>query len=274
RRGVGGLLSSRGNHRQDAKYHHACRLRHSPCRWHPACDSRHANTRAASQDRRSVDQGRRLSVNRCRLRADLWLFRLLLLGDEDRSAMNLRDYTFLGTTHSLCPECRRLLEAKTIVRQGRVYFRKQCPEHGAIEDFVCSDVAYYDRNEFSQPARLPRAYGTNPDKGCPYDCGLCTEHEQHTCIELVEITSSCNLRCPMCFAESGRGGKPIDFATYTRMVDRFVYLEGIPDVLQISGGEPTIHPDLMRMVRYVYEQPIQAVMINTNGIRLAHDEDL
>src|SRR6202158_5703458 len=188
--------------------------------------------------------------------------------------MDLRDYTFLGTTRSLCPQCRRLVDAKIITRQGRVYFRKRCPAHGLIEDFVCSDVAWYDRHEFSQPARQPRAYGTRSDKGCPYDCGLCPEHEQHTCIALIEVTSGCNLECPMCFAESGPGGKNIDFATYTRMVDRFVYLEGIADVLQLSGGEPTLHPDLVRMVRYAYEQPIQAVMINTNGIRLAHDPAL
>ena len=188
--------------------------------------------------------------------------------------MELRDYTFLGATRSLCPECRRLIDAKIVVRQGRVYFRKRCPEHGLIEDFVCSDVAYYDRHEFDQPARLPRVFGTRPDKGCPFDCGLCTEHEQHTCIALIEVTSNCNLKCPMCFAESGPGGQHIDFATYRRMVDRYVRLEGIADVLQLSGGEPTLHPDLVRMVRYAYEQPIQAVMVNTNGIRLAHDTKL
>lgn len=188
--------------------------------------------------------------------------------------MNLSDYTFLGTTRSLCPECRRLVDAKIITRQGRVYFRKRCPEHGLIEDFVCSDVAYYDRQEFSKPSRLPVAYGTEAERGCPYDCGLCPEHEQHTCVGLIEVTSGCNLKCPMCFAESGPGGTFIDFATFTRMVDRYVSLEGIADVLQISGGEPTLHPDIVRMVRYAYEQPIQAVMINTNGIRLARDPAL
>jgi uncharacterized radical SAM superfamily Fe-S cluster-containing enzyme len=188
--------------------------------------------------------------------------------------MDLRDYIFLGTTRSLCPACRRVVDAKIIVRGGRVWFRKRCPEHGVIEDFVCSDVAYFDRNEFSQPARVPKAYGTRSDRGCPHDCGLCPEHEQHTCIGLIEVTSNCNLKCPMCFAESGPGGKNIDFATYTRMIDRFVYLEGIADVVQLSGGEPTLHPDLIRMVRYAYEQPIQAVMINTNGIRLARDPGL
>jgi uncharacterized radical SAM superfamily Fe-S cluster-containing enzyme len=188
--------------------------------------------------------------------------------------MQIRDYTYLGVTRSLCPHCRRLVDAKIIVRGRRVYFRKRCPEHGLIEDFVCSDVAYYDRHEHSQPARLPRAYGTKVERGCPYDCGLCPEHEQHTCIALIEVTSGCNLRCPMCFAESGPGGTYLDFDTYTRMVDRYVYLEGIPDVLQLSGGEPTLHPDLNRMIRYAYESPIQVVMINTNGIRLARDPAL
>ena len=188
--------------------------------------------------------------------------------------MDVRDYTFLGTTKSLCPHCRRLVEAKIIVRDRRVYFRKRCPEHGAFDDFVCSDVAYFDRHEFDQPARVPREFGVEPDRGCPYDCGLCTEHEQHTCIALVEVTSGCNLKCPMCFAESGPGGKHIDFATFTRMVDRLVEVEGVVDVLQISGGEPTLHPDIVKMVRYAYEQPIQAVMINSNGIRLGKDREL
>src|SRR6478752_1326850 len=100
---------------------------------------------------------------------------------------------------------------------------------------------------------------------------LCPEHEQHTCIALIEVTSNCNLRCPMCFAESGPGGTNIDFATYRSMVDRYVHLEGVADVLQLSGGEPTLHPDIVGMVRYAYEQPIQAVMVNTNGVRLAKD---
>lgn len=188
--------------------------------------------------------------------------------------MHTRDYTFLGTTKSLCPLCRRLVDAKIVARGGRVYFRKRCPEHGLVEDFVCSDVAYYDRHEFDQPARVPRKYGVEPDRGCPFDCGLCTEHEQHTCIALIEVTTGCNLKCPMCFAESGPGGTHVDFETYTRMVDRLVEMEGVADVLQLSGGEPTLHPELVRMVRYAYEQPIQAVMVNTNGLRLARDKRL
>jgi hypothetical protein len=186
----------------------------------------------------------------------------------------LRDYTYLGTTQSLCPACRRLVPAKIIARGGRVYFRKTCPEHGRVEDFVWSDARSYDRHELDEPAKAVRVHATEASRGCPYDCGLCPEHEQHTCVGLAEITSSCNLKCPMCFAESGPGGRHWSWETYTRVVDNFVRQEGEPDVLQLSGGEPTIHPEIVRMVRYAYERPIQVVMINTNGIRLANDPAL
>jgi hypothetical protein len=161
--------------------------------------------------------------------------------------------------------------AKIIVRGKRVYFRKQCPQHGEREDFVCSDVSLYDRLEYSTPAKLPKEMGVEPRLGCPYDCGLCTEHEQHTCIGLVEITSNCNLTCPMCFASSAPGGKHLPIEQCQAAIDRLVAVEGRPEVLQLSGGEPTIHPQLLEIVDYAYQQPIDYITINTNGIRFAHD---
>lgn len=188
--------------------------------------------------------------------------------------MKLRDYTFLGTTQSLCPECLSLTPTKILVRDGRVYFRKQCATHGVREDFVCSDVTYFDRLEYSIPAKIPNVFGSEPNKGCPFDCGLCTEHEQHTCIGLVEITSSCNLKCPMCFASSGPGGKHLSLAECQAAIDRLVEAEGRPEVLQLSGGEPTLHPQFGEILDYAMTQPIDYVQINTNGIRLAHQPEL
>jgi 7,8-dihydro-6-hydroxymethylpterin dimethyltransferase len=184
----------------------------------------------------------------------------------------LRDHTFLGTTQSLCPECLALVPAKIITKGKRVYFRKRCPTHGVREDFICSDVALYDQMQYSLPGKVPPVYGVEPDKGCPYDCGLCTEHEQHTCIGLLEVTSSCNLKCPMCYASSGPGGTHLSFEESIRSIDRLVQVEGRAEVLQLSGGEPTIHPDFLRILDYAVAQPIDIVMINTNGIRFAHDE--
>ncbi len=190
-----------------------------------------------------------------------------------RHAAN-RDYTFLGTTDSLCPQCMQVVRAKIISRRGRVYFRKRCPEHGPREDFVCSDVSWYDRLETALPAKLPKQMAIEPNKGCPYDCGLCTEHEQHTCIGLVEVTSSCNLKCPMCFASSGPGGQHLDMDQARAAIDALVAAEGHAEVCQISGGEPTIHPQLLEIVDYALSQPIDFVMINTNGIRFAKDHAL
>ncbi len=187
--------------------------------------------------------------------------------------MQLRRHTFLGTTQSLCPECLALVPAKIIVRGARVYFRKRCPTHGVREDFVCSDVQHYDRMEFSVPGRIPQQVGVEPKRGCPFDCGLCTEHEQHTCVGLVEITESCNLKCPMCYAASGPGGKHLSFEDCVRAIDRLVEVEGRPEVLQLSGGEPTIHPEFLRILDYGCSQPIDMVMINSNGIRFARDPE-
>lgn len=185
--------------------------------------------------------------------------------------MQLRDHTFLGMTQSLCPECLTLVTAKIIEKQGRVYFRKQCPTHGVREDFICSDVRQYDRIDFSLPGKVPSQFGTTPQRGCPYDCGLCTEHEQHTCLGLVEITSSCNLQCPMCYASSGPGGKHLSFDECKGAIDRLVQVEGRAEVLQLSGGEPTIHPEFLRILEYGCSCAVDLVMINSNGLRFARD---
>lgn len=185
-----------------------------------------------------------------------------------------RDYTFLGLTQSLCPECRQVVQAKIIARGKRVYLRKTCPEHGQRDDFICSDVTRYDLTETSLPAKLPRRVFAESTKGCPYDCGLCDEHEQHTCIGVIEITDNCNLTCPMCYAASAPGRSHRSFQDACRAIDRLVDAEGRPEVVQLSGGEPTLHPDLVRLVEYALARPIDYVMINTNGIRLAHDRQL
>ncbi len=186
--------------------------------------------------------------------------------------MELRDHTFLGLTQSLCPECLAVVPAKIIVKPGgRVYFRKRCPTHGERDDFVCSDVRQYDRMEFSVPGKVPPQMGVEPERGCPLDCGLCTDHEQHTCVGLVEITANCNLTCPLCYASSAPGGKHLPLADCLRAIDRLVEVEGRPEVLQLSGGEPTVHPQFFEILDYAVRQPIDVVMINTNGLRIARD---
>ena len=199
---------------------------------------------------------------------------LLTIGTAPASSPAHRNYTFLGTTQSLCPECRALVPAKIVVRGKRVYFRKTCAVHGVREDFVCSDVGWYDRMEFALPARMPAEFGVEPDKGCPFDCGLCTEHEQHTCVGVLEITSACNLTCPMCYAASSPAGQHLSLEDCKRQIDRLVEVEGRAEICQLSGGEPTVHPQLAEIVEYALSCEIDYVMINTNGIRFARDPEL
>jgi 7,8-dihydro-6-hydroxymethylpterin dimethyltransferase len=189
--------------------------------------------------------------------------------------MRLREHTFLGTTQSLCPECLRVVPTKIVDKAGRVYFQKRCPEHGRREDFVCSDASQYDLVEYSVPGKIPEIFGTGaPERGCPLDCGLCEDHEQHTCVGLVELTTSCNLSCPMCYASSGPGGEHLELSAVRASIDRLVRVEGRAEVLQLSGGEPTIHPEFAEILRYAVASPIDVVMVNTNGITIARDDAL
>lgn len=184
------------------------------------------------------------------------------------------DYTQIGLTDSLCPQCMEVVKAKIIVRGKRVYFRKRCPTHGVREDFVCSDVAWWDRDEGNTAAVLPRINSTDVRRGCPYDCGICPDHEQHTCIGLVEVTSKCNLSCPMCFASSGPSGNHLTLEEVERCLDLLVKAEGRAEVCQLSGGEPTLHPQFAAILEAALARPIDYVMVNTNGLRIAKDDDL
>ena len=142
-----------------------------------------------------------------------------------------------------------VVPAKIITRGKRVYFRKTCPEHGVREDFICSDVARYDMVETSLPAKLPAKTFVEPKKGCPHDCGLCSEHEQHTCIGVVEITDGCNLTCPMCYAGSAPRQKSTSPLKKSALQStELVEAEGHAEVMQLSGGEPTLHPQLIEAV--------------------------
>lgn len=180
----------------------------------------------------------------------------------------------IGTTQSLCPECLEVVTAKIITKGNRVYFRKWCPTHGQRDDFVCSDYRWWDLDEGHTPSVLPHVRATETRRGCPYDCGLCPEHEQHTCIGLVELSDSCNLTCPMCFASSEPTKSHHSLDSILHSLDHLVRAEGRAEVCQLSGGEPTLHPDFEKIVDAALARPIDYVMVNTNGIRISKDQEL
>lgn len=184
-----------------------------------------------------------------------------------------RPYIFFELTNSLCSQCLHKVEAKIIFQEGRVYLVKRCPEHGYEKTLISTDVEFYKmQRAFLKPGQLVKKFNTPVQYGCPYDCGICADHEQHGCLTLVEITDYCNLTCPVCYAESSpQRVKHRPFEQVEFMLDCVVRNEGEPDVVQISGGEPTLHPDFFRILDAAKARPIKHLMVNTNGIRIAED---
>ncbi len=186
----------------------------------------------------------------------------------------VRPYLYYDHVVSLCDECLRRIEGKLVIRDNTVWMYKWCPAHGQTKVLVASDAAFWrmGREVYIKPPEMPERFNTEMAWGCPYDCGLCPDHMQHSCLTILEITDHCNLSCPVCYAASGphRTERRV-LATVERMLDAIVANEGEPDVVQISGGEPTTHPDFFAILDAAKRRPIKHLMLNTNGIRIAQE---
>ena len=187
-----------------------------------------------------------------------------------------RPYLFYNTTSSICTTCLERVEAKIIIKDDKVYMDKWCPTHGTERVLMADDATYYRqcREVFVKKPEMPEMFNTEMKYGCPYDCGLCPDHMQHSCVSIIELTDQCNLECPICYAASGPHRKTHrSLEEVIRMLDAVVRNEGEPDVLQLSGGEPTLHPDFFTILEEARKRPIHHIMINTNGLRIARDAD-
>ncbi len=182
------------------------------------------------------------------------------------------DYIFYELTRSICPQCRKVIDAQIVLRHNKVYMRKRCPQCGPFEALVYGDAeAYTTLGRYNKPGTIPLSYGAQIRHGCPHDCGLCPDHQQHTCLGIIEVNSTCNMTCPLCFAQAGPGFN-LTLEEVEQILDDLVRVEGNPEVVQFSGGEPTVHPQIIDFVRAAKARDIRFVMINTNGKRIARDD--
>ena len=184
-----------------------------------------------------------------------------------------RPYTYYDFTLSLCSTCLRRVDAKIVFENGNVYMLKTCSRHGFEKVLIATDIEYYKNiRNYNKPSETPLTFNTKTHYGCPYDCGLCQDHEQHSCLTVIEITDRCNLSCPTCYAMSSpHYGRHRTVEEVEKMLNIIVANEGEPDVVQISGGEPTVHPDFFAIMDVAKSKPIRHLMLNTNGIRIAKD---
>ena len=179
-----------------------------------------------------------------------------------------------AATKSLCPVCLKRIPAHRVQTGRDVFLEKTCGEHGGFKTIIWRgppDAAGWTRPKHPSP---PQAGRTSTDRGCPFDCGLCVRHGQHTCTALLEVTRRCNLSSPICFASSGNTpgnrsqGPDPDTVTVRFWYERVMAQSG-PCNIQLSGGEPTVRDDLPKLVALGRRAGFPFIQLNTNGLRLA-----
>ncbi len=186
----------------------------------------------------------------------------------------------IRTTKSICPVCYRIIDAKLYEENGAVYMEKSCTEHGTFKDLCWSDYRLYKQFETKNIEEAGRreisteSAAISEYKGCPFDCGLCAEHESSTVLGVIDVTTRCNLRCPICFAKSNGntvGQKDPDIEEIKAIIDNFAANTNAAG-LQFSGGEPTLREDLPELISYARKK-FDHVEVDTNGLKMAQSEE-
>lgn len=181
----------------------------------------------------------------------------------------------LGITHSVCNKCRQIIPAKVVAEGNDVFFRKFCPVHGSSDNLIHNDLdSYLGNQRYVKPAWIPDDYSGQSDKPCPDGCGFCDRHEQHLCMPIVEITSRCDMDCPICIVDAGADWD-MTVEEFSIVIDKLIRTENQIDVINISGGEPLLHPKLLDIIDYAVSRPeIVRVSISTNGLALLKEAGL
>ncbi len=191
----------------------------------------------------------------------------------------------IRNTTSICPECLQPIPAEIYVdaNMGWVMMRKHCEEHGDFKDKISVSPEEYKWNQsFTNDIGSTIDNSSKPSEtssgireitnGCPYDCGICENHESAPCIAVIDPTNRCNLTCPICFANASAKGYVVEptFDEIVQILKHFRSIKPVPPILlQYAGGEPTLRKDLHDITRKAKELGFTEVMVSTNGVRMS-----
>ncbi|MFB3882794.1 MAG: radical SAM protein [Armatimonadota bacterium] len=187
-----------------------------------------------------------------------------------------RDYTYFATVRGMCRECREVGPARVFFRDGSVWQQSLCPDCQSEPALIAEDQGWYLRQVLrALPDRSPLAGARSPRRGCPHDCGPCTWHANPCQLPVFSVTNACSLNCPICFTYN-RSDRvwhmSVDEAR--RTVDWVIESSGPVDLINITGGEPTLHPQILAILRECVRPEIGRITMNSNGLRLAEDYEL
>lgn len=206
------------------------------------------------------------------------------------TGMGLRGDRVHRYVTAFCPRCHEdaperdladvaRLSGLLVERDGRIWLERGCPTHGLVRTLYDEDpeiLSYLEEWTAPTKTHTPDVTGNFDPIPLAYLRGLPEMQTQHTCILLEDIAETCNLRCPTCFTDSSpdlRNVVPV--AEVLANVDQRLAREnGRLDVLMLSGGEPTLHPHLPELLDELTTRPITRILINSNGIRIASDDEL
>ncbi|TRO54191.1 radical SAM protein [Candidatus Bathyarchaeota archaeon] len=184
---------------------------------------------------------------------------------------------FIKVTQSLCPECLNVVPATLYEKDGKVFMTKSCPVHGDCQELYWGDYNQYMRaGSYADTGTLMNNPRTLEKKGCPYDCGVCTNHKSTTTLGIIDVTNRCNLRCPICFAHAGAAGYLYEptFQQIRGMMENLMANDPVwTPALQFSGGEPTVREDLPELVELAKDTGFVHVEVDSNGIKMAESPE-
>jgi uncharacterized radical SAM superfamily Fe-S cluster-containing enzyme len=195
---------------------------------------------------------------------------------ESASSAGIRPqarHVYFSMTKSLCRVCKEAVDAKIQIRDGAVYFDKFCPKDGPQECLVASSAEwYFDCLSFIAPNTPPKRIMKEIQRGCPFDCGACPSHQQKVYLPVIPITSGCNLDCPICYTiNKNDHAHNLSKEELQKILDNLVEEHGELDIINFTGGEPTLHPQLPEFLEMCRAAGIRRLTISTNGLKLTDE---
>ncbi len=204
-----------------------------------------------------------------------------ILAVYHRSMEEIEKMPVIEKTMTVCPECKLIINGIIYKDGDNVMIRKYCPEHQWTIEKYWEDYDmymkmkrynYYGRG-FDNPNYISDTKGAN----CPFDCGMCERHKSHTGLANVVVTNRCHLSCWYCFfyAKEGEAIYEPSLAELDKIFRNLRAQKPIPaNAIQITGGEPTMAPDIIGIIQKAKEAGFDQIQLNTTGINLGLNPDL